>query len=126
MVRPLQRKAAMKTYVAEINREAILAFRAETDEDAHQKMNGEEGSIPLGLNGFAGLLRDNGEVLWDGESEIETRLATEDEHERWSRALDAEIGAALDGRPIDPTASNDPNDFVAYLIPTKRLDAEAA
>jgi hypothetical protein len=122
MVRPMQRKAAMKTYVTEINGEAIFAFRAETDEDAHQKMNGEEGGIQLGLNGFAGLRRENGEVLWDGESKIETRLATEDEHERWSRARDAESG----GQQIDPTASDDPNAFVAYLIPVKPMDVEVA
>jgi hypothetical protein len=119
MVRPLLRKAVMKTYVAEINSEAIFAFRAETDDDARQKMNDE---IQLGLQGFAGLLRENGEVLWDGESEIETRLATEDEHARWNRALDAGSG----GQQIDPTASDDPNAFVAYLIPVKPVNVEPA
>jgi len=78
--------------------------------------------IQLGLKGFTGLLRENGEVLWDGESEIKTRLATEDEHERWSRALDTDGG----GQQIDPTASDDPNAFIAYLIPMKAADVEPA
>ncbi len=115
MVRPLLRKAVMKTYVAEINGEAIFAFRAETDDDAHEKINDE---IQLGMKGFTGLLRENGEVLWDGESEIKTRLATEDEHECWSRALDAQSG----GQQIDPTASDDPNAFIAYLIPVTNVE----
>lgn len=109
----------MKTYVAEINGEAILAFRAETDDDARQKMNGE---IQRDRNGFAGLLRENGEVLWDGESEIETRLASDDEHGRWCQARDAESG----GQQIDPITSDDRNAFIAYLISVRPVDVEPA
>jgi hypothetical protein len=114
----------MKTYVAEINGEAVMAFRAEDDDDAYCQVNEENGGVQLGLNGFVGVLRADGGVLWDGETPIETRLATQAEHERWQKARDAEIGSAYDGKQIDPDFGDDFDDFCAYLIPVKPVDDE--
>jgi hypothetical protein len=63
----------MKTYVAEIGGQAIIAFRAEDDDEAFDIVNEENGGLQLGLNGYVGLLRADGKVLWDGESEITAR-----------------------------------------------------
>ena len=69
----------MRTYVVEINGEALIAFRAEGDNDAHHIVNETNGDLQLGLNGFSGVLRPDGNPLWDGETEIKVRLATDDE-----------------------------------------------
>jgi hypothetical protein len=112
----------MKTYVAEINGEAIIAFRAEDDNGAQQMVDAEDGGVRLGLNGFSGLLRENGDVLWDGTTEIRTRVATEVEHERWVKALAAETGSTDEGKQIDLEAGDDPDDLIAYLIPVHSVD----
>jgi hypothetical protein len=112
----------MKTYVAEINGEAIVAFRAEDDDEAQQMVDEQDGDVQVGLNGFSGLLRENGDVLWDGATEIKTRVATEVEHERWAKVLAAETGSANEGKQIDLEAGDDPNDLIAYLIPVHSVD----
>src|SRR5215813_14392155 len=98
----------MKTYVAEINGEAIMAFRAEDDDHTHEIVKEKDGGLQLGLNGFSGLLRADGRPLWDGQSEIRARLATDEEHQRWLKARDAETG---EGKQIDPSMDDDPDDF---------------
>ena len=50
----------MKTYVAEINGEALIAFRAEGDNDACHIVNETNGDLQLGLNGFFGVVRIDG------------------------------------------------------------------
>jgi hypothetical protein len=97
----------MKTYVAEINGEAVMAFRAMDDDDAYGIANKDEGGLQLGLTRGTGLIRADGRELWDGDSEINTRPATEEEHQRWLKARDAEIGAPHEG---------------IYLVPTKPVD----
>ncbi len=111
-----------QTYVAEINGEAVLAFRAEDDDDAYCQVNEENGDVQLGLNGFVGVLRADGGVLWDGETEIIARPATEAEHQQWLRVRDAEIGSAYEGKQIDPSMGDDLDDFNVYLIPIKPVD----
>jgi hypothetical protein len=97
----------MKTYVAEINGEAILAFRAVSDEDAKDQVNDAEGDVRLGLDGVWGALRADGSALWDGESEIIARQATDAEQEEWQRSIEADgIGN-----------QDDQDDHVVYLIP---------
>jgi hypothetical protein len=71
----------IKTYVAEINGEAIIAFRAEDDDHANAIVNDEDGGLRSGHNGLSGLLRADGSVLWDGETEIKARRATDAEHD---------------------------------------------
>jgi hypothetical protein len=95
---------------------------AEDDDEAHQMVDEEDGGVRLGLNGFSGLLRENGDVLWDGATEIKTRVATEVEHERWVKALAAETGSANEGKQIDLQAGDDPDDLIAYLIPVHSVD----
>ena len=65
----------MELYVTEIGGEAILAFRAEDDDEAYESVHDEL---------FWGLLRADGKtVLWDG-AEIRTRRANAHEYDRWN------------------------------------------
>ena len=110
----------MKTYVAEINGEAVMAFRAEDDDAALRIVNEEGGGLRSGLYD---VLRADGNPLWDGESTISPRLATVAEHDQWLEVRDAEIAAA-DGKQINPEISVDPDDFNVYLIPVIDPDHE--
>jgi hypothetical protein len=109
----------METYVAEINGEAVMAFRAEDDDHAYDIVNEKDGGLQLGLNGHSGLLRADGNVLWDEKTEIKARRATEAEHQEWLEARDAETG---EGKQIDPSMDDDPDDFNVYLIPVMSED----
>jgi hypothetical protein len=90
----------MKIYVAEINGEAIMAFRAEDDVGALAFVNEENGAFQLGLSD---VVRTDGKPLWDRESTISPRLATAAEHDQWLKALNAD-------------------DLNVYLIPVVDLD----
>jgi hypothetical protein len=105
----------MRTYIAEINGEALIAFRAKGDHEAYDIVNEKNGDLQLGLNGFNGVVRPDGSPLWDGEMEIKVRQATDDEHETWREALDAETG---EGKQIDPSIGGDRDALNVYLIPT--------
>jgi hypothetical protein len=114
----------MKTYVAEINGEAVMAFRAMDDDDAHDIVSDEDGDVQQSLNEDSGVVRADGSPLWDGKSEIIARPATEAEDESWRKARDAEIGNADEGEPIDSEIEEDFHDFNVYLIPVKSADDE--
>jgi hypothetical protein len=90
----------MKIYVAEINGEAIMAFRAEDDVGALAFVSEENGAFQLGLSD---VVRTDGKPLWDRESTISPRLATAAEHDQWLKALNAD-------------------DLNVYLIPVVDLD----
>lgn len=105
----------MRTYIAEINGEALTAFRAKGDHEAYDIVNEKNGDLQLGLNGFNGVVRPGGSPLWDGETEIKVRPATDDEQETWREALDAETG---EGKQIDPSMGGDRDALSVYLIPT--------
>jgi hypothetical protein len=111
----------MKTYVAEINGEAIVAFRAMDDDDAHDMVSDEDGDLQQSLNESSGMVRADGSPLWDGKSQIIARAATEAEDESWRKARDAEIETADEGEPIDSEFEDDFDDFTVYLIPVKLL-----
>jgi hypothetical protein len=111
----------METYVAEINGEAVMAFRAEDDDHAYDIVNEKDGGLQLGLNSYSGLLRADGNVLWDEKTEIKARRATEAEHQEWLKARDAETG---EGKRIDPSMDDDPDDFNVYLIPVMSVDED--
>ena len=111
----------MRTYVAEINGEALIAFRAKGDNEAYDIVNEKNGNLQLGLNGFSGVVRPDGSALWDGETEIKVRLATDNEHKIWREALDAETG---EGKQIDPSMGSDPDALNVYLIPTSAVEGE--
>jgi hypothetical protein len=57
----------MKTYVAEINGEAVMAFRAEDGDPALGIVNEEGGGLRLGLHD---VFRADGKPLWDRESRL--------------------------------------------------------
>ncbi len=113
----------MKTYVAEINGEAVMAFRAMDDDDARDMASDEEGDLQQSLNEFSGVVREDGSPLWDGKSEIRVRLATEAEDEDWRTARDADIENADEGEPID-SEIEEFDDVNVYLIPVKSTDDE--
>jgi hypothetical protein len=109
----------MRTYVAEIDGEALIAFRAESDNDAYHIVNETNGDLQLGLNGFSGVVRVDGSPLWDGETEIKVRPATEGEDKIWLDARDAGFG---ESKQIDRPMGDDPDALNVYLIPTSAVD----
>jgi hypothetical protein len=102
---------AMKTYVAEINGEAILAFRAENDDAAQRIICDENGGFRMVVRGYSGLMRADGRVLWDGISFIGYRLASLREHELW-----------LTLRASRTESADNPDDWVVYLVPVVSID----
>jgi hypothetical protein len=114
----------LKTYVAVINGEAVMAFRALDDEDAHEMVSDEDGDVRQGLEESSGIVREDGSPLWDGKSEIIARPATEAENEIWREARDAEITEADEGEPLDSEIEDDFDDFNVYLIAVKSVDEE--
>jgi hypothetical protein len=115
---------SMKTYVAEIQGEAVIAFRAMNDEDAHDMVNDADGELRQSLDESAGIVRTDGSPLWDGKSEIIARPATDAEAESWREARDAEMEDASEGEPIESEIEDDFDDFSVYLIPVKLADDE--
>ena len=115
---------ALKTYVAVINGEAVMAFRALDDEDAHEMVSDEDGDVRQSLEESSGIVREDGSPLWDGKSEIIARPATEAENEIWREARDAEITEADEGEPLDSEIEDDFDDFNVYLIAVKSVEEE--
>jgi hypothetical protein len=113
----------MKTYVAEINGEALIAFRAEGDNDAYHIVNETNGDLQLGLNGFFGVVRLDGNPLWDGKTEIKVRPATDSEDEIWLDARLAEFGV---NKQINPSMGDDPDALNVYLIATSAVEGTAS
>jgi hypothetical protein len=101
----------MKTYVATIGENAILAFRAEDDDQARDIVEGSDSGMRSDLKVLIGA---DGKPLWDGKSEIRVREATPAQHTEWEESRDQAIS---DGE-IDLDAGNDPNEWNVYLIST--------
>jgi len=101
----------MKTYVASIGGKAVLAFRAEDNDQARAII--DEGSMRSDLKVLVGA---DGKPLWDGKSTIESREATAAQHAEWQQSRDQAIS---DGE-IDLDAGNDPDDWEVYLISVPR------
>jgi hypothetical protein len=93
-----------QTYVAEIDGEAIAAFPARNELDANARINGRNGIAYE----MIGRERPNGTALWDRESPVKPRLATDQELET-VRELFSAFGFryATSG------------EWVAYLTPTR-------
>jgi hypothetical protein len=98
----------MKTYVACIREEAVLAFRAESDDKAHEMIDDDQGSIRSDLKVLVG--RDE-KPLWDGKSAIQLREATAAQHAEWEQSKDQAIG----DEEIDLDAGDDPDEWSVYL-----------
>ena len=99
----------MKTYVAGVGGKAVLAFRAEDDDEARAIIDDEKGSMRSDLKVLVGM---DGKPLWDGESAIEMREATVAQHAEWKQSRDQAIS---DGE-IDLDAGNNPDEWNVYLI----------
>jgi hypothetical protein len=82
----------LRTYVAEIGGRAIVAFRAEDDQDAQCiVVNEKNGGDRLNLNG-QDAFDAKGLVLWDGKAPITCRPASAEEHDRWFKGSHAKLG----------------------------------
>ncbi len=99
----------MKTYVATIGGKAVLAFRAEDDDEARAILDVEEGSMRSDLKVLVGT---DGKPLWDGKSAIEAREATAAQHAEWKQSRDQAIS---DGE-INLDAGNDPDEWNIYFM----------
>jgi len=108
----------MRTYIAEINGEAVIAFRAEADDEAYGIVNETNGGLQLGLNGLNGVVRVDGTPC--GIEKRKSRWpATDGEHKIWLDARDAEFG---EGKQFDPSMGSDPDALNVNLIPTSAVD----
>ena len=98
----------MKTYVASVGLRAVLAFRAEDDEQAREMIDDHEGDVRSDLRVLAG---PDGQPLWDGKSPIQVQEATATQHADWERSRDQAIS---DGE-IDLDAGDSPDEWNVYL-----------
>ena len=98
----------MKTYVACIGEEAVLAFRAENDDEAHEMIDDKEGSVRSDLKALVGT---DEKPLWDGRSAVHMLEATVAQNAEWQQSRDQAIG----DEEIDLDAGDDPNDWNVYL-----------
>jgi hypothetical protein len=105
----------MKTYVACIGEEAVLAFRAENDDGAYEMIDDEEGSIRSDLKVLLGA---DEKPLWDGKSAIHMREATAAQNAEWEQSRDQ----AISDEEIDLDNGDDPDQWSVYLtnIPRKK------
>jgi hypothetical protein len=99
----------MKTYVASIGGKAMMAFRAEDQDQARAIIDDDDGSMRSDLKVLVGT---DGKPLWDGKSVIEAREATAAQHAEWEQSRDQAIS---DGE-IDLDAGNDPDEWSVYLM----------
>ena len=98
----------MKPYVACIGEVAILAFRAEDNDKAHEMVDDKEGSIRSDLRALVGT---DEKPLWDGKSAIHLRDATTAQHAEWEQSRDQ----AISDEEIDLDAGDDPDVWSVYL-----------
>jgi hypothetical protein len=101
----------MKTYVAEVDGEAILVFRATNDQAAERLICEEDGGFQLVARGYSGLPRADGRPLWDGTSPVRHRAASPHEHAQWLIVRDSRT-----------ESTDDPNDWVVHLVPVVSID----
>ena len=71
----------MRTYVVEIGGKAALAFRAETDNEAEDAVEDEDG-LRSDLRALTG---PEDKPLWDGKSPVAVRRASAAEHAEWEQ-----------------------------------------
>ena len=96
----------METFVVEVADEPVMAFRALDEEEAQELVHGED-SLSEGIKSvLLEYLRGNGDPLWDGQSELTARAATQAEHNEWEELRAAAV-----------ESGDDPHDFNAFLIP---------
>jgi hypothetical protein len=82
----------MKTYVAEIGGQPIVAFRAKNFVNALSLAHNPAGWVCFALTGADHVHKD-GRPLWDGKSDIGVRQATSEEsHGHWIATLRRQAG----------------------------------
>jgi hypothetical protein len=104
----LKGNPTMKTYVASIGGNAVLAFRAEDDDNARAMIDDQEGGIRSDLKALVGA---EGNPLWDEKSAIQAQEATAAQHAEWEQSRDQ----AISDDEIDLDAGDDPDDWSVYL-----------
>ena len=103
----------MNTYVVSIGGQAVLAFRAEDDDQAREMIDDHEGNLRSDLQT---LVDTDGKPLWDGKTAIHVREASAAQHAEWEQSRDQAIS---DGE-IDLDAGDDPNEWNVYLMGAPR------
>jgi hypothetical protein len=98
----------MKTYVAIVGLQAVLAFRAEDDAQAQAMIDDHEGDVRSELLELTG---PDGKPLWDGKSAIRVKEATTAQHFDWEQARDQ----AIEDGEIDLDAGDSPDEWNVYL-----------
>jgi hypothetical protein len=93
----------MKTYVVEIGGKAVLAFRAETDDEANATIE-EENAMRSDMRALTG---PDGNPLWDGRAAVQVRPATAAEHAEWEQSRDQAISEG----EIDLDAGDNPDEW---------------
>jgi len=104
----------VKTYVASIGGNAVLAFRAEDDDKARAMIDDQEGGIRSDLKALVG---EDGKPLWDGTSAIRAQEATAAQHAEWEQSRDQAIG----DEEIDLDAGDDPDEWSVYLTSVPQI-----
>lgn len=97
----------MQTYVVSIGGKAVLAFRAEDDEQAREVAHST--SIQSDLRT---LTDTDGKSLWDGKADIQVLRASAAHDAEWQQSRDQAI---RDGE-IDLNAGQDPDDWEVYFL----------
>ncbi len=77
----------MTIYVAEINGEALIAFRADDDEEARAMADDSDGDVRGAL---LEVVRVDGTPLWDGTAVIGVRAASDVERAQWQAEADGD------------------------------------
>jgi len=105
----------MKTYVASIGGNAVLAFRAEDGDKARAMIDDQEGGVRSDLKALVG---EEGKPLWDGKSAIQAQEATAAQHAEWEQSRNQ----AISDEEIDLDAGDVPDEWSVYLtrIPRKK------
>lgn len=98
----------MKTYVPCIGGDAVLAFRAEDDDEARAMIDDQEGGIRSDLKA---LIATDGNSLWDGKSAIQAQEATAEQQAEWEQSRDQ----AISDEEIDLDSGDDPDEWNVYL-----------
>ena len=75
----------LNTYVVSIGGQAVLAFRAEDDDQAREMIDDHEGNV---LSDLKTLADTDGKPLWDGKTAIHVREANATQHAEWEQSRD--------------------------------------
>jgi hypothetical protein len=100
----------MKTYVAEVDGEAILPFRAADDVAAQRMICEQNSGFQVMVRVYSGPLRAGGRGLWDGACSMRYRPASPQQHKQWLTVRNSLAD------------TDEPNDWVVYLVPIASID----